>query len=49
MSRFWTSPKRIYRLHRVCWGAYKRCWRGGRSPLLAPTSEVIMTDTKDLL
>ena len=31
----WFNPKRIIRLHRVCWSAYKRCWRGGRSPLVA--------------
>lgn len=36
MSSFWLSPKRIHRLHRVCWGAYKRCWGGGRSPVSPP-------------
>lgn len=27
------SPKSIYRVHRVAWGAYKRVWRGGFSPV----------------
>lgn len=37
-DRFWTSPKRIGRLHRVCWVAYKRCWAGGRSPVTSSLS-----------
>ena len=36
MSRFWTSPTRIYRLHRVCWFAYRACWKGGRTRLMPP-------------
>ena len=27
------TPKSLYRVHRVAWGAYKRTWRGGFSPV----------------
>lgn len=43
MSNFWLSPRRIYRLHRVCWSSYKSCWRGGRQPVVNSLTEERMS------